>query len=82
MHQRATLAVPRFEDFGYSSYEKTEEDSLAWMGNGMILAQEEGRSTTEYLNDVDIPPLPTIVKAIPVVFEDTLPPPMVEKAVL
>ncbi|KAK4938262.1 hypothetical protein LTR10_021241 [Elasticomyces elasticus] len=60
VHQRETLATPRFEDFEYSSFEDEEEDCLAWMGNGMIMAQIEGRSTTDYLDYADIPPLPEV----------------------
>ncbi len=60
VHQRATLAMPRFEDFEYSSFDEDEEDSLAWMGNGMILAQTENRSTTSYLDYADIPAPPVI----------------------
>lgn len=60
VHQRQTLAVPRYEDFEYSSFDQDDElDSLAWMGNGMIMAQTQGRSTTGYLDDVDVPPTPT-----------------------
>lgn len=58
VHQRETLREPRFEDFEYSSFDEDEEESLAWMGNGMILAQMEGRSTTTYLDTVIIPPFP------------------------
>jgi hypothetical protein len=63
VHQRATLATPRWEDFEYSSYDEDEEDSLAWMGNGMIMAQTEGRSTTTYLDHADIPPVPGLSPA-------------------
>lgn len=57
VHQRATLAHPRFEDFEYASNDAEELDSLAWMGNGMIMAQELGTSTTGYLDAVDKPPV-------------------------
>jgi len=56
VHQREVLANPRFEDFEYSSFEEDDEDCLAWMGNGMIVASMEGSSTTGYLDTVDIPP--------------------------
>ena len=62
VHQRETLREPRFEDFEYSSFDEDEEDSLAWMGNGMIMAQTEGRSTTSYLDYVDIPPFPLMAE--------------------
>lgn len=65
VHQRATLDVPRFEDFEYSSFDEDDEDCLAWMGNGMIMAQMENRSTTSYLDFVDVPPLPAIEAALP-----------------
>lgn len=58
VHQRVTLAQPRFEDFEYSSFDTSEEDSLAWMGNGMVVASMNNTSTTGYLNNMDIPPLP------------------------
>ncbi|KAF2803258.1 FAD/NAD(P)-binding domain-containing protein [Mytilinidion resinicola] len=58
VHQRATLETPRFEDFEYGSFDEDEEDCLAWMGNGMIVAQEKDTSTTGYLDTVDVPPLP------------------------
>jgi hypothetical protein len=64
VHQRATLSTIRFEDFEYSSFEGDDEDSLAWMGSGMIRAQVENTSTTGYLDDADIPPLPAI-QALP-----------------
>ncbi|KAJ5116039.1 FAD-binding monooxygenase moxY [Penicillium angulare] len=59
VHQRATLAHPRFEDFDYESNDTDEIDSLAWMGNGMIMAQELNISTTGYLDTVDKPPVRT-----------------------
>lgn len=48
---------PRFEDFEYVSNDEDESDSLAWMGNGMIMAQEMNTSTTGYLDLVDKPPV-------------------------
>ncbi|KAF4811490.1 FAD-binding monooxygenase moxY [Colletotrichum siamense] len=57
VHQRATLMHPRFEDFEYVSNDEDESDSLAWMGNGMIMAQEMNTSTTGYLDLVDKPPV-------------------------
>ncbi|KAL3295207.1 flavin-binding monooxygenase [Colletotrichum asianum] len=57
VHQRATLMHPRFEDFEYVSNDENEGDSLAWMGNGMIMAQEMNTSTTGYLDLVDKPPV-------------------------
>lgn len=58
VHQRATLAHPRFEDFEYTSFDPDEEDCLGWMGNGMVLASMNKTSTTGYLDNVDIPPVP------------------------
>lgn len=57
VHQRATLEHPRFEDFDYESNDTDEIDRLAWMGNGMIMAQELNTSTTGYLDTVDKPPI-------------------------
>lgn len=65
VHQRATLANVRFEDFEYSSFEKDSEDCLAWMGNGRIQAAENDISTTGYLDEVDIPPVPGIALLTP-----------------
>jgi hypothetical protein len=58
VHQRATLAHPRFEDFDYASNDADDLDCLAWMGNGMIQAQEMNLPTTGYLNSLDVPPVP------------------------
>ncbi|KAH8883205.1 flavin-binding monooxygenase [Thozetella sp. PMI_491] len=58
VHQRATLAAPRFEDFEYTSFTEGEEDMLEWMGNGMIMASMEDTSTTGYLDNVQVPPPP------------------------
>jgi hypothetical protein len=55
VHQRETLREPRFEDFEYSSFDEDEDDCLAWMGNGMIMASVEGRSTSAYLDYADVP---------------------------
>lgn len=57
VHQRATLMHPRYEDFEYVPNDEDESDSLAWMGNGMIMAQEMDTSTTGYLDLVDKPPV-------------------------
>ena len=60
VHQRATLAHPRFEDFDYASFDgENELDILSWMGNGMIEAQLLETGTTGYLDTVDIPPIPS-----------------------
>jgi hypothetical protein len=59
VHQRATLENPRFEDFEYCSFNSSDDlDILSWMGNGMIEAQVLKTSTTGYLDDVDVPPVP------------------------
>ncbi|CAK7221647.1 hypothetical protein SEUCBS140593_004636 [Sporothrix eucalyptigena] len=57
VHQRATLAHVRFEDFDYRSFEDDEENCLSWMGNGRILAAELDIPTTGYLDTVDVPPV-------------------------
>ncbi|CAH0027783.1 unnamed protein product [Clonostachys rhizophaga] len=44
--------VAKWEDF---EYESMDEDSLAWMGNGLVLAQLSADSTTGYLDLVDVP---------------------------
>lgn len=66
VHQRATLAHPRFEDFEYATFDDVDdEDFLTFMGNGMIQAQVENRSLTGYLDTVDIPPIPLRVEQLP-----------------
>lgn len=65
VHQRATLENVRFEDFEYSSFEENSEDCLAWMGNGRIQAAENDTSTTGYLDEVDIPPVPNATPLTP-----------------
>lgn len=66
IHQRLTLENPRFEDFEYQSFESDgegDDNSLAWIGNGMAEAQMHKTSTTWYLDTVDIPPLPVMIAA-------------------
>uniref|UniRef100_A0A8H7KFR0 FAD/NAD(P)-binding domain-containing protein n=1 Tax=Bionectria ochroleuca TaxID=29856 RepID=A0A8H7KFR0_BIOOC len=52
IHLRKALEHPRWEDF---EYESMDEDSLAWMGDGLVLAQLSVDSTTGYLDLVDVP---------------------------
>ncbi|KAL6229532.1 hypothetical protein BDW75DRAFT_249591 [Aspergillus navahoensis] len=53
VHARQALLHPRWEDFEYEYLDSVQQIPLGWMGNGMTLAQVEGRKTTEYLD----PPL-------------------------
>jgi hypothetical protein len=46
----------RGEDFEYEYLDALRGNRLAWLGNGATVAQEEGRDTTAYLRQVDVPP--------------------------
>lgn len=48
---------PRFEDFRYVRMPELEENMFNWFGNGLTVAQEKHEKTTQYLDDVDIPPV-------------------------
>jgi len=57
VHAQQVLQSPRFEDFVYVHMPNVRENLLAWLGNGLTMAQKEGSNTTAYLDEVDIPPL-------------------------
>lgn len=48
---------PRFEDFHYVRMLEVEGNRFNWFGNGLTVAQEKSEKTTQYLDDVDIPPV-------------------------
>ncbi|KAF2015162.1 FAD/NAD(P)-binding domain-containing protein [Aaosphaeria arxii CBS 175.79] len=48
---------PRWEDFEYGAMPATEDNRLAWFGNGLTLSQVHGTSATAYLDHVDTPPV-------------------------
>lgn len=48
---------PRWEDFDYTYLPETEKNHLFWLGNGLTVLQEQGEHTTEYLEEVDKPPV-------------------------
>jgi hypothetical protein len=56
VHAQRTFESPRFEDFEYTPLPHTKEFPMCWLGNGLTVAQEENKSTTSYLDTVDIPP--------------------------
>lgn len=56
VHAKICFENPRWEDFDYE-YLEPEDDVLAWTGNGLTVAQMEDSKTTQYLDEVDIPPV-------------------------
>ena len=57
VHAQRALLNPRFEDFHYVQELDTVRNPLAWIGNGLTTAQVNDEKTTEYLDNVDIPPI-------------------------
>ena len=53
---------PRWEDFRYVRMPETQDNMFSWFGNGLVVAQERGEKTTQYLDDCDAP---AIIKAGP-----------------
>ncbi|EXJ70270.1 uncharacterized protein A1O5_06338 [Cladophialophora psammophila CBS 110553] len=53
------LQHPRWEDFNYTLKENTAVNMWSWFGNGTTKAQQERRSTSDYLRHADVPPVPT-----------------------
>jgi hypothetical protein len=49
---------PRWEDFDYEHDEDTAINIWGWLGDGVTVNQRDGKSTSEYLRTVDIPPVP------------------------
>jgi hypothetical protein len=56
-HARYSYENPRWEDFEYELLPDLEDNPMAWMGNGLTMALVEGGNLTDYLDDVDIPPI-------------------------
>ena len=57
LNAQKALDSPRFEDFEYVALPATRENPMAWLGNGLTVAQETGKGTTAYLDEVDVPPV-------------------------
>jgi len=57
LNAQTALKYPRYEDFEYSYLPQTRANPLCWLGNGLTVAQETGKGTTAYLDEVDIPPI-------------------------
>lgn len=51
---------PRWEDFDYGHTAETNCNMWGWLGNGITMAQRDGKTTSDYLRNVDIPPVPKI----------------------
>jgi hypothetical protein len=52
------LQNPRWEDFDWTANKETATNMWAWMGNGTTWAQRDGKTTSGYLRNLDIPPIP------------------------
>ncbi|QKX62741.1 uncharacterized protein TRUGW13939_09903, partial [Talaromyces rugulosus] len=52
------LQNPRWEDFDYGHTAETNINMWGWLGNGTTMAQRDGKSTSDYLRNADIPPVP------------------------
>lgn len=50
------MESPRFEDFRYTRMPEVKDNIFSWFGNGLTIAQERRERTTQYLDEVDIPP--------------------------
>jgi hypothetical protein len=57
LNAQTALKYPRYEDFEYSYLPLARANPLCWLGNGLTVAQETGKGTTAYLDEVDIPPI-------------------------
>ncbi|RSL94534.1 hypothetical protein CDV31_014277 [Fusarium ambrosium] len=57
VHAKHAMENPRFEDFHYVRMPEVEGNRFNWFGNGLTVAQEKSEKTTQYLDDVDIPPI-------------------------
>jgi hypothetical protein len=54
------LQNPRWEDFDYGHTAETNMNMWGWLGNGTTMAQRDGKSTSAYLRNADIPPVPNM----------------------
>lgn len=50
-----TLKHPRWEDFNYGLLPAARGNGLAWMGNGLTMAQQNAESTAAFLEEVNVP---------------------------
>lgn len=52
------LKNPRWEDFEWTRKKENSINMWAWLGNGIVKAQRDGTTTSHYLRNVDVPPVP------------------------
>lgn len=57
LHAAYAYDNPRWEDFEYTFAPETGDNYMSWLGNGLTLLQERNEHTTEYLDEVDQPPV-------------------------
>lgn len=61
LHAAYAYDNPRWEDFEYTYVPETEENYMSWLGNGLTMLQERNEHTTEYLDEVDQPPIINLI---------------------
>lgn len=52
------LKNPKWEDFEWTRKKENSVNMWAWLGNGIVKAQRDGTTTSHYLRNVDVPPVP------------------------
>jgi hypothetical protein len=57
IHAVVAFDNPRWADFEYTHLPETDRNWFAWLGKGLTLAQEGDQVTTEYLDEIDKPPV-------------------------
>ncbi|VUC32890.1 unnamed protein product [Clonostachys rosea] len=55
-HYMKAVNNPRWEDFRYGLVPEAGGNPMAWLGNGMTMAQQNGEKTSSFLDEVDVPP--------------------------
>ncbi|KAK7420810.1 hypothetical protein QQX98_002614 [Neonectria punicea] len=56
IHAQRAMENPRWEGFQYVRMPSVESNIFNWFGNGLTVAQKKLEKTTQYLDDVDVPP--------------------------
>ncbi|RFU34831.1 Flavin-containing monooxygenase, partial [Scytalidium lignicola] len=57
LHAKNTLEHPRWEDYEYENL--PDHDPLEWLGNGWTIADRDRSDLSFYLDNVDVPPIPS-----------------------
>ncbi|KAJ5519101.1 hypothetical protein N7453_001523 [Penicillium expansum] len=56
LNAERAMSNPRFEDYQYIRIPEMKEKMFNWLGNGLTMSQEQCEKTTQYLDELDIPP--------------------------